>query len=236
MQSDINQSMLNECATGLKAKEAELKASKIMIKKLQAQLDEVNQSNIQLRLEQVRFDRKLQSKDKQLAEQTAASTLRANTCNEVTAQLIQQHKELADALNQKTELADAMYASHQQELAALNAKAEAKDQENVRLQGKTKEQKIECSKIESVANDKIAELIDNRLGQDIEKQATERAAKFHSEHEKQFGDLLAKLHARVEELEAENTKLYAQLSAEDDFDVALDEAEEVENTDEAASH
>ena len=235
MQSDINQSMLNECATGLKAKEAELKASKVMVKKLQAQLDAANQSNGQLRLEQVRFNRELQSKDKQLAEQADASTLHANTCNESTAQLIQQHKKLADALDQKTELADAMYASHQQELVALNTKLEAKDQEIIHLQGKTKEQKIEGSKIESVANDKIAELIDNRLGQDIEKQAAERAVELHFEHEKQFGDSLAKLRARVEELEAENTKLYAQLSAEDDFDVALDEAEEVENTDEAAS-
>lgn len=140
IQSDINQSMLNECATGLKAREAELGALKDLNRELQIQLDSANQANTQLSLEQVRFKHELQSKDKQLAVQVVESTLHANTCNELTAQLVQQYKVLADAHMQGKERADAVHTAHQQEVATIEAKLEAKDQELMCIKGELEAQ------------------------------------------------------------------------------------------------
>ncbi|UPX15904.1 uncharacterized protein EKO05_0006337 [Ascochyta rabiei] len=67
MQSDIKQSMLDQCATGLQAKEAEVEALKDTLAKLQAQLDTAGQANTEPRLEQVSFTCELQSKGSQLA-------------------------------------------------------------------------------------------------------------------------------------------------------------------------
>lgn len=230
IQSDINQSMLNECATGLKAREAEVGALKELNRELQVQLDSANQGNTQLSLEQVRFKRELQSKDNQLAGQVVESTLHANTCNELTAQLVQQYKVLADAHMQGKERADAVHTAHQQEVATIEAKLEAKDQELMCIKGELETQGAAGNKLESIFNEKIAELTDqlHRLNRGIEEEASKRAAELDSVRDEQFGDLIAKLRARIEELQAENTKLYAQLSAEDDLDFAPDNMEDID--------
>lgn len=200
--------MLNECATLLKVKKTELGDSQIKGKTLQAQLDATNQANAQLRLDQVHFTRKLQSMDRQLDEQTAESTLRADICNELTAQLTQQHKELTDAHIPTS----CQEASLQQDLTCLKTKLEAKSQEILCLQ--------------EHAHDQVSQEVAHKTATRSKENALEQDTPFDCE--------LAQSYARIAELEAEIVKLYAQLSTENDWNVGESVLDEAEGVDDAA--
>ncbi|KAF9698098.1 hypothetical protein EKO04_003535 [Ascochyta lentis] len=217
MQSEIKQSILKQYAADLEATEAEVKALRDTTKKLRIQLDVTKQGNIRLRLEQANFTRELRSKDDQLASKAKESTMYANACSELAAQMAQQHKHLTDAHAKEKHQNDAMHANHQRELAFLEAKLEAKDHEVTCLQSKLKEQDVAGDKSEPVNDDEIARVVDKG------KAAGGAEEPQHKDEEHSF-DTLTELRARIASLEAENAKLYAQCSTEGDLDAALDEA------------
>ena len=225
IQSDINQNMLNNCATDLKIKEAEAEAVKDMIERLQAQLD---CTDIKLRLEQARFDRELQLKDKQLAAQVAELKLFMNTSNKLAAQLTKQHNELSEAHAYESQQVDVMKANHARVLASFGAKLEAKNQEIVYFRGKLREQEAAGDEYKAEAIGKITQLDDKmcRLEQDIETEAAKHAAELQVECEKRFARDLESCRTRIAHLEADNEKLYTQFSSEDDLiegDTSLNE-------------
>ena len=213
--------MLSDCATELKNKEAKVEALKNTIKQLQARLQVAEHEKVKLHLEQTRLNCEIKSKDEQLAQQAAESLLRANTSNELAAQLTKQHKELVEAHAHNKQEADILHFNHQRESGTLEDKLEAKDQKIVCLKGKLTEQKTSEKAFETEPDHKIAQLDDNLcpLKQDIEEEAAKRAAELQAEFEKRFSGELTEYHTRVTKSENDHGRLHVQLWTEDNVDV-----------------
>ncbi|KAF3046828.1 hypothetical protein E8E11_007616 [Didymella keratinophila] len=195
--------MLNECLTDLKIKETEAGAIKDLGKSLQTKLD---QAQIDLELEQAHSKRELACKDEQLLQQLAQSQFHIDTSNELAAQLIKQQKEVTEGLA-------SLVADHERELRA-------KDQDIEGLQDQLEKQEFVEGMMKVELECKITDLeADLRhLKQDIEGKASAYAAELQQQFEERFNDDSQKCRMRITDLEAENQKLYAQLSIEDDLE------------------
>jgi hypothetical protein len=203
--------MLNDCLTNLKIKENEAGAVKDLVKSLQTKLD---QAQIELELEQARFKRELASRDEQLLEQVARSKLHIETSNELAAQLTKQQKEVTKGLA-------TLAADHEREL-------QAKDRDIEALQDQLEKQELIEGTMKVELEYKISDLEadPSYLEQDIEGKASAYATELQRQFEGRFNDDLQIYRTRITNLEAENQKLYAQLSIEDDL--GEDELSDVE--------
>jgi hypothetical protein len=206
--------MLNSCAADLKAKEIEVKALDDKVQRLQGHLKIADEDYIKLGVGQVRFENELKQKDEQI-------TLHANTSKELAAELTRQHKEL-------TKQIELMAATHQQDLASYKTEVEAKDRELLLLEDQVLTQKAIRSQAETAHSEEIARRDSSlhRLMLNNEDEIAKRVDEVQREMEEQYGNRITEQQNTITALEAENAKLYTQLSTEDIL-VGDDETEEV---------
>jgi len=158
MQFDIKQSMLNQCATNLEAKKAELEALKITVINLQAQLGATDHANVKLCLGHVSFNCELQPRDSQHANELREGTQHATVCGDIAHELSRQHEELTDVHPQDTKETDALHASHQRNVAPVKAKIEVKHHEAVNHHNRSMEQQSAGKTADLYSKDQDARL------------------------------------------------------------------------------